>query len=88
MRIGINPEKFNKEILIENYHRVIVPVFIPHFDGYFAQLLDIFKLCLESLLLTSHTITRVTIYNNNSHSEKIHRLYVFKIRNDRSGFSF
>jgi len=69
MRIGFNPAKENKEIVIENYHRVIVPVYIPNFEGYFANLFDVFKLCLESLLLTSHSKTRITIYNNNSHPD-------------------
>ncbi|MCF6182888.1 glycosyltransferase family 2 protein [Lutibacter sp.] len=67
MRIGQNPEKENKDIKIENYHRIIVPVYIPNFEGYFSNSLDIFKLCIESLLLTVHAKTRITIYNNNSH---------------------
>jgi len=65
MRIGINPAKENKELKIENYHRVVVPVYIPNFEGYFAELFEVFKLCLESLLLTVHQKTRITIYNNN-----------------------
>lgn len=68
MRIGINPEKTNKEIVIENYHRIIIPVYIPHFNDYFKNSLEVFKLCLESLLLTVHSKTRITIYNNNSHA--------------------
>lgn len=69
MRIGSNPEKANKEIIIENYHRVIIPVYIPHFEDYFKHQFEVFKLCLESLLLTVHNKTRITIYNNNSHSD-------------------
>ena len=66
MRIGINPEKKNNELKTENYHRVIIPVYIPNLeDEYFKNLLDVFKLCLESLLLTVHKRTRVTIYSNN-----------------------
>lgn len=67
MRIGQNPEKANKDIKIENYHRIIVPVYIPNFEGYFSNSFDILKLCIESLLLTIHTKSRITIYNNNSH---------------------
>lgn len=69
MRVGFNPEKENKEIVLENYHRVIVPVYIPNFEGYFADLFEVFRLCLDSLLLTAHNKTRITIYNNNSHPE-------------------
>lgn len=67
MRIGSNPEKNSKEIILNNYHRVIIPVYIPHFEGYFEEALSIFKLCIESLLLTVHSKTRITIYNNNCH---------------------
>jgi hypothetical protein len=69
MRIGNNPEKFNKEIQIDNYHRIVIPVYIPNFEGYFKDGFEIFKLCLESLLLTVHPKTRITIYNNNCHIE-------------------
>jgi len=68
MRIGNNPEKENKTLVVENYHRVIVPVYIPNFEGYFEQAFDVFKLCIESLLKTVHQKTRITIYNNNCHS--------------------
>lgn len=69
MRIGINPEKNNKEIELNNYHRIVIPVYIPHFEGYFAQAFPVFKLCIESLLLTVHSKTRITIYNNNCHAD-------------------
>lgn len=68
MRIGTNPVKKNYEVTVENYHRVVIPVYIPDFEGYFKETFDIFKMCLESLLLTVHEKTRITIYNNDSHS--------------------
>ena len=67
MRIGSNPEKENKLIKLDNYHRVIVPVYIPNFEGYFENSFEAFKLCIESLLKTVHKKTRITIYNNNCH---------------------
>ena len=69
MRIGINPEKENKEIKDKIYHLVVVTVYIPDFEGYFAGSFEVFKLCLESLLLTVHSQTRITIYNNNCHKD-------------------
>jgi hypothetical protein len=69
MRIGSNPEKTGKVITVENYHRIVIPVYIPNFEGYFKDAFDIFKLCLESLLLTVHSKTRITIYNNNCNLE-------------------
>ncbi|BCY27246.1 glycosyltransferase family A protein [Flavobacterium okayamense] len=69
MRIGLNPAKENKELTLDNYHRVIVPVYIPNFEGYFANLFEVFKLCIDSLIVTSHDKTRITIYNNNCHPD-------------------
>ena len=66
MRIGTNPVKNDLHIKVENYHRVIIPVYIPNFEGYFANSFEVFKLCLESILKTVHSKTRITIYNNNS----------------------
>lgn len=67
MRVGTNPEKNTNLIELNNYHRIVIPVYIPHFDGYFEQAFPIFKLCIDSLLLTCHSKTRITIYNNNCH---------------------
>lgn len=67
MRIGTNPEKNSKNLTAENYHRIIVPVYIPHFEGYFKEAFEVFQLCIESLLLTIHEKSRITIYNNNCH---------------------
>lgn len=65
MRIGNNPEKKNNTLDLYAYHRVIVPVYIPNFEGYFKDSFDIFKFNIESLLATVHDKTRITIYNNN-----------------------
>jgi hypothetical protein len=67
MRIGSNPEKVSGSIDLNNYHRIIVPVYIPNFEGYFKDSFETFKLCIASLLLTVHSKTRITIYNNNCH---------------------
>jgi hypothetical protein len=69
MRIGNNPEKINNTLNYSAYHRVVVPVYIPNFEGYFKDAFDIFKLNIESLLLTIHDKTRISIYNNNSAKE-------------------
>jgi hypothetical protein len=50
MRIGSNPEKTNNSIILDNYHRIVIPVYIPNFEGYFKDAFEIFKLCLDSLL--------------------------------------
>lgn len=66
MRIGNNPHK-DKETSHANYwHQVVVPVYIPNFDGYFKDSFQIFQLCISSLLATIHNKTFVTIINNGS----------------------
>ena len=69
MRIGFNPIKDNYSLEVDNYHRIIVPVYIPHFEGYFKDTFEVFQLCIESLLLTIHEKSRITIYNNNCHPD-------------------
>jgi hypothetical protein len=76
MRIGTNPEKKKNKIPIDSYHRVIIPVYIPHFNGYFKDSFNVLKLCLDSLLKTVHLKTRITIYNNNS--DRIVKNYIDK----------
>lgn len=69
MRQGFNP---NKDQLLQpsKYkHQVIIPVYIPHFDDYFKDSLSILKLCIASLLRTSHDTTYITIVNSGSHAE-------------------
>lgn len=69
MRVGSNPEKFNKEIKNSVYHRIVIPVYIPNFEGYFKNAFEIFQFNIESLLLTVHEKSRITIYNNCSNSK-------------------
>lgn len=65
MRIGINPEKADNELVLNSYHRIVIPVYIPNLtDPYFKDGLKILKLCIDSMLLTIHDKTKVSIINN------------------------
>ena len=66
MRIGFNPYKDQPQESSEYLHQIIIPVFIPNHEGYFADSLRILKLCLESLFATTHSKTYITIVNNGS----------------------
>ena len=68
MRIGLNPQKDKVEEEIQQYHQVVVPVYIPDEEGYFEHSFDVLKLCLSSLFKTCHRKTYFTIVNNGSHS--------------------
>lgn len=65
MRIGSNPEK-DKKILQDEYHRIIIPVYVPNLAGYFEHGLDFTKLCIESVIKTKHSKCALTVVNNGS----------------------
>lgn len=66
MRIGYNPHK-DEAIPQSSYlHQVVIPVYIPHQEGYFKDTLEILQLCLQSLLKTVHDKTYITVVNNGS----------------------
>ena len=61
---------------LEDYprHRVIIPVYIPHLEGYFARSLEALKLSLESLRLTAGGKAGITIVSNNCAAEVLREL--------------
>lgn len=86
MRVGFNPHKDKIQIESDYFHQVIVPVYIPNQEGYFKDSFEILKLCLDSLFVTKHEKTFITIVNNGScievvaylndlfHKNKIHEV--------------
>jgi len=64
MRIGQNPNKDTLSISLDYTHQVIIPVYIPSTSDYFTESLSILKLCISSLLKSSHPQTFITIINN------------------------
>jgi hypothetical protein len=66
MRVGSNPHK-DKETSHANYlHQIVIPVYIPEFEGYFKDSFRILQLCINSLLETIHNKTFLTVINNGS----------------------
>jgi Glycosyl transferase family 2 len=78
MRIGFNPNKDQKAPQSDYFHQVVIPVYIPNFEGYFKDSLIILKYCVESLLKTCHSKTYFTIVNNGSCVEVIEYLVELK----------
>jgi hypothetical protein len=64
MRIGTNPMKEKPALEAHGLHRLIIPVYIPHQEGYFKESLPILKLCLDSVRLTKAPETAVTVIAN------------------------
>lgn len=71
MRTGMN--EVVKQDHLSGYlrHRIIIPVYIPHFSGYFEHSLEILKLCLESLRVTTAGQASITIVSNGSAPEVV-----------------
>lgn len=66
MRTGFNPHKDQPTEKSDYLHQIIIPVFIPNFEGYFKDSFEILKLCLESVFTSTHNKTFITIVNNGS----------------------
>lgn len=66
MRVGFNPNKDKQIASAGFYHQVIVPVYIPHFEGYFEKSFEVLQLSFQSLFQTIHDKTYITIVNNGS----------------------
>ena len=69
MRIGDNPQRNLPIMATEFNHQVIIPVYIPNFEGYYSNSFEVLQLCLESLFISIHPKTFVTIVNNGSCEE-------------------
>jgi len=64
MRVGANPAKTQPGLGGYGTHRIIVPVYIPHFDGYFQHAIEILNLCLGSLRFTASNKAAITVVSN------------------------
>lgn len=65
----MNPQKQSKKIQLKYHQRLIIVVFIPSLDGYYKNILDVFKLCLESAITTTDDTCAITVVNNASCDE-------------------
>ena len=67
MRKGTNPARL-EDIKVKNdfFHQIIVPVYLPELTGYYEQGLDILKICLDSICMTVHKKTFISVVNNGS----------------------
>ncbi|KAF2342019.1 glycosyltransferase family A protein [Flavobacterium tistrianum] len=69
MRIGVNPQKSDKKIILKTHHRVIVVVYIPDSKGFYSNSAEVFKLCIDSLVATIDKNCLITVVNNGSCKE-------------------
>ncbi len=62
----MNPQKQSKKIQLRCQHRLIIVVFIPSLEGYYKDVLEVFKLCLDSAITTTNSNCAITVVNNAS----------------------
>lgn len=70
----MNPQKQSKKIDLKFTHRLIIVVFIPSLQGYYKDVLEVFKLSLESAIDTTNDSCAITVVNNASCDEVGHYL--------------
>jgi hypothetical protein len=71
MRVGMNPQKQDKKVKLDTSHCVISVVYIPEMTGYYANVLEVFKLSLESIIATKNKQCTITVVNNASCREVV-----------------
>lgn len=77
MRIGVNPQKSDKKIILKSHHRVVVVVYIPDSKGFYSNSAEVFKLCIDSLVATIDKNCLITVVNNGSCKEVSNFLYSY-----------
>lgn len=74
MRIGQNPAKNQKEVAHPERITVAVLNYIPMLAGYYSQLLDVLKVCLNSIRETADLPYDLMVFDNGSCEEVIQYL--------------
>lgn len=69
MRIGSNPQKLDKKVIMTTNHRIVVVVYIPNEEGFYKDSFKVFKACLDSLVHTVKDDAAITIVNNGSYDK-------------------
>lgn len=67
MRVGWNPQKLEKHVVLETFHRVILVVFIPNEEGFYKDSFNVFKLSLDSIISSINSSCAITVVNNGSY---------------------
>lgn len=70
-RVGTNPAKSQNGLNSDSLIRIIMPIYIPHFEGYFKDSLDILKISLESIILDKTDEIAITVILNGCCSEVV-----------------
>lgn len=65
----MNPQKEEKKVILTTGHRIVIVVYIPNEEGFYKDSLNVFKLCLDSLISTINSSVAITVVNNGSYEK-------------------
>jgi len=84
MRVGWNPQKLEKKVDLDTFHRVVMVVFIPNEEGFYKDSFNVFKLSLDSIVSSINSFCAITVVNNGSYYKVTELLntYVFENKID------
>lgn len=77
MRQGSNPQKAEKKLSLVTHHRIVAVVYIPNEEGFYKDSFEVFKTCLNSLVVTINSKAAITIVNNGSHKKVSDLLHLY-----------
>ncbi|MHB1105104.1 MAG: glycosyltransferase family A protein [Lutibacter sp.] len=77
MRIGSNPQKSERKIILTTHHRIVIVVYLPNEEGFYKDSFEVFKMCLNSLILTVNSNAAITVVNNGSHKKVVDFLNLY-----------
>lgn len=69
MRVGVNPQKKDYKVKLESNHRIIMVIYIPELTGYYANMLEVVKVSIKSLIKTIPITSKITLVDNGSCKE-------------------
>jgi glycosyltransferase involved in cell wall biosynthesis len=69
MRVGQNPAKFVKDVKKPERITVAVLTYVPFISGYYAEMLEVIKICLGSLIANTDLPHDLMVFDNGSCSE-------------------
>jgi hypothetical protein len=75
MRKGDNPSRDIILPLSESSHRIIIPLYIPNEEDYYADAFQIFNYCLQSIIKTSFSFVKISVVSNGSCNEVNKKLF-------------
>lgn len=62
----MNPQKEERKVAMTTHHRIVIVVYIPNEEGFYKNSLNVFKICLDSIIATINSYAAITIVNNGS----------------------